>query len=246
MDALIKDRLDSVLSRIEAACKRAGRNPQEVEVMAVTKYAGEDQIAALLADGRIKHVGENRVQPSMQRWQSPALADRKNVTLHLIGHLQSNKAAKAAGFFGSVDSLDNLETAITLGKKAQETGRIMPVMVQIKLTGRETQSGASLDDAGRLAEAASKIEGLAVRGYMAIAPVTENEQELRPLFGKVRALFDRDFPQPSVKGFRCYLSLGMTGDFETAVEEGSTLPRIGSAIFAQQEGVHDSESQSHT
>ena len=235
MVVLINARLDLVFARIAAACRRAGRNPSAVEVMAVTKYATPEQIAALLASGKIKQVGENRVQPAMQRWQLPELAQgRTTATLHLIGHLQSNKAAKAVEFFDAVDSLDSLDTAQILGRKALECGKKLPVLVQIKLTGRETQSGASLAEAGKLAEAASKVEGLAVCGYMAIAPAAQ-AQELRPLFKQVKQLFDRDFPQPSVQGFKCHLSLGMTGDFETAVEEGATLPRIGSAIFAQQE-----------
>ncbi|MFA5162366.1 MAG: YggS family pyridoxal phosphate-dependent enzyme [Elusimicrobiales bacterium] len=229
--ARISAKLDLVFGRVAAACARAGRSPGEVEVMAVTKYASPLQIGALVEDGRVSVLGESRVQQAEEKWRSPELeAARPRVKLHFIGHLQSNKAGRAAMFFDAVDSIDGMAAASALGRKAEEAGRTVFALIQVKLTGRETQSGVVLEEASRLAGEASAVKGLRVRGYMAIAPQVADPQELRPYFRRLKGLFDADFPQPP-SGERNYLSLGMSGDFEVAVEEGSNLPRVGSAIF---------------
>ncbi|MDD2773843.1 MAG: YggS family pyridoxal phosphate-dependent enzyme [Elusimicrobiales bacterium] len=222
----------AVISRIAAACARAGRDPAQVELLAVTKYAGPAQIRALLETGLARHAGESRMQGAAEKWNSPELAGlRAGVTLHFLGHLQSNKAAKAASFFDAIDSVDSMETARVLSRKAAQAGRKLPVLIQVKLTEKETQSGVSAAEASALVRETAKLEGLAPRGYMAIAPVTSDPEELRPYFRAVKRLFDADFARPAAPDSKNYLSLGMTHDFEIAVEEGSNLPRVGSAIF---------------
>ncbi len=225
-DKLIQN-CDLVQAAIVRACHRAGRTAQGVEVMAVTKYASDEDVLSLLAAGKIRHIGESRIQQSLQRWTQPAFA-KYNTVKHFIGHLQRNKAALAAKLFDFIDSIDDIRTAEALNEHAARLGKTLKVLVQIKLTARETQSGVSLQEAPSLLAQLRQLPYINPCGYMAIAPQTENLEVLRPLFKQVHAAFERDFPP---QGQERYLSLGMSEDFETAVEEGSTLPRVGSKLF---------------
>lgn len=225
-------RFEGIKARIEKACAASGRDPAGVEILAVTKYASVESVAALLSGGQARLVGESRVQDALSRWQDPLLLPYKDkIERHFIGHLQSNKAGKAAAFFDCFDSIDGIRAAETLNTKAAEAGRKFPVMLQVKLTDRETQSGLSLEEAPALLQQMAKLPNLIPYGYMGIAPIAADQNELRPLFAKVRARFEKDFPGET-GGVKTRLSLGMTGDFEAAVMEGSTLVRIGSALFS--------------
>ena len=215
-----------VRNALSAACKRSGRSPQEVVLLAVTKYAKDSDVLFLLRQGLLKHVGESRLQQALSRWQSAGFASFPTVK-HFIGHLQHNKAAKAAAFFDFIDSLDNFSTAVLLDKYVPQ-GKVLRGLVQVKLTNRETQSGLPLPQARQLAAQLRALKRVNVCGYMAIAPQGATESELRRLFAQVREAFEVDFP----KGTERYLSLGMSNDFEIAVEAGSSLPRIGSRLFA--------------
>lgn len=211
-----------------SACLNSGRDRSRVRVMAVTKYAQDQDVLFLLKQGLITDVGESRVQQAGQRWTNPVFAKYKT-TKHFIGHLQKNKAAKAVRLFDFIDSLDNEDTARAVDAKAQTLGKTIRGLVQVKLTERQTQSGLGLEDARRLAKALAALKHLKICGYMAIAPQTDDAETLRPLFRKLKEAFDQDFPE----GTERYLSLGMSADFKAAVEEGSTLPRLGSVIFAR-------------
>lgn len=215
-----------VQNSLSAACKKAGRNRQDVTLLAVTKYAPDSDVLFLLQQGLLKHIGESRVQQALKRWTNPSFASF-NVVKHLIGHLQQNKAAKAAQFFDFIDSLDNFETAEILDKHTP-VGKKLRALVQVKLTARETQSGLPLQEARELVKKIRGLKNVQVCGYMAIAPQGATESELRELFAPLKQAFDEDFSQEQEK----YLSLGMSEDFMVAVEEGSTLPRIGSKLFA--------------
>ncbi|WP_432635283.1 YggS family pyridoxal phosphate-dependent enzyme [Candidatus Avelusimicrobium sp.] len=223
-EELVKN-VQFVESALCAACQKAGRNPQDVTLMAVTKYAQDKDVLTLLAKGLIRHIGESRVQQAEKRWTSPVFAQYKTVK-HFIGHLQKNKAAKAARLFDFIDSLDNEETALALNRTAPE-GKILRALVQIKLTQKDTQSGLPLNEARALVKKLAGLEHIKICGYMGIAPQGATQEELHRLFKQVKTAFDQDFP-----GGERYLSLGMSEDFRAAVEEGSTLPRIGSRLFA--------------
>lgn len=216
----------AVQNALSAACQKAGRTPQEVTLLAVTKYAQDKDVLFLLEKGLIRHIGESRVQQAWTRWTNEAFAKFPTVK-HFIGHLQKNKAAKAAQLFDFIDSLDDFDTALTL-EKHLAPAKTLRALVQVKLTERETQSGLALKDARALASCLKTLERVKVCGYMGIAPQGAPEAELRTLFGGVKRAFDQDFPP----GTERYLSLGMSEDFTTAVEEGSSLPRIGSKLFA--------------
>ena len=219
--------LQAVQTAISQACKRSRRKDTDVTLMAVTKYAADSDVLALLDTGKIDHIGESRVQQAQARWTRPEFA-KYGVTKHFIGHLQRNKAALAVQLFDFVDSIDNLQTAQVLDMQAAKLGKTLRVLVQIKLTDRESQSGIALEQAPALLAQLKKLEHLRPCGYMAIAPQTKDTARLHALFAQVKKAFDRDFPA----GQERYLSLGMSNDFEVAVEEGSTLPRVGSKLFA--------------
>jgi pyridoxal phosphate enzyme (YggS family) len=213
-----------ITERTAAACVKGGRNISGVELLAVTKYADPAEAGYLVESGNILIAGESKVQDAAKKWADGELAGaRRKVTLRFIGHLQTNKAADAVALFDWIDSVDSLKLANHINKHAGLKGKKMPVLVQLKLTASDTQGGIEPAEAPFLAPS----------GYMAIAPAAGDPETLRTLFREVKRMFDRDFPGAvNAYGFKNYLSLGMSGDFETAVQEGSNLPRIGSLLFA--------------
>lgn len=214
-----------VLANARAIARRGGRPAESVNIMAVTKYASAEQIAALLKGGGVEMIGESRLQDSLEKWNSPLLKSYK-VKKFFIGHLQSNKAAKVVDNFDFICSLDSLRLAHCIDKEGQKLGRTVNCLVQLKLTERETQGGLALGEAGGFIERVRRdFRHIALKGIMAIAPDTQDKDLLRNSFRKARAVFEAYFAKGD------YLSLGMSGDYEIAVEEGSNLPRIGGAVF---------------
>ena len=225
----------TVQTSLAQAAQRASRNPNEITLLAVTKYAKDEDVLALLAKGALTDIGESRVQQAWARWkEDPRFAQFTQVKKHFIGHLQTNKAAKAAQLFDYIDSLDHLQTAQALAKHIP-AGKRLNVLVQVKLTQRDTQSGLPLPAARELAKEVRKTFGnICVCGYMAVAPQGAGAATLQALFRPLAQAFKEDFSaQPGA-----HLSLGMSEDFEIAVAEGSTLPRIGSLLFERNlEGI---------
>lgn len=222
----IFERWKSLTDRIDAALARAGRPAHSAEPMAVVKYASSDDIRALRASGLCRWYGENRVQDAQRRRSELGETDRKG--WRFIGHLQGNKAKSALELFDAVDGLDSAELAEALQRRLEGTGRKLDVMVQVKLTGRETQSGVGAEEAGALVAKVRTLPNLRAAGLMGIAP---QEGDPRPAFRSLKTIFDGLFPGPTTKESGPWLSMGMSGDFEAAVEEGATLVRIGSALF---------------
>lgn len=225
---LLVQNYQAVRSSLTQAAQRAGRNPDEITLLAVTKYAKDEDVLALLKRGVIANIGESRVQQAWARWhEDPRFAPFTQVTKHFIGHLQTNKAAKAAALFDYIDSLDSAQTAQALAKHVP-AGKVLNVLVQVKLTQKQTQSGLPLAQARQLVrQLRGAFENIRVCGYMAVAPQGADQTVLRELFRTVARAFAEDFADcPGAQ-----LSLGMSEDFEIAVEEGSTLPRIGSLLF---------------
>ena len=226
--------LTTITKRIKSACEKASRDAADVQLLAVTKYASVEDTRLLVGTGQIKLAGESRVQDAAKKWIAGPLSDlRPLVELHFIGHLQTNKAALAVDCFNSVDCVDSMKLAIELNTHAAKAGKQLPILIQLKLTDSPSQYGVSVEDAPALLEGIRKLSNLSPEGYMAIAPVSREPETLRPLFAFVKKIFDRDFPERTNKdGRRNRLSLGMSGDFEQAVAEGATLPRLGSLLFA--------------
>ena len=222
---MLIDNLNQIRYRMRAAALRAKREPDAVRLVAVTKYASLDDVQVLLNTGLVSDVGENRVQNADKRRSALRQAGSK-VRWHMLGHLQTNKAKKAAEVFDAVDSLDSEKVAAALDAALAGSDKTLPVMVQVKLTGRETQSGVAPGDLGALLEALKKYERLKVQGLMGIAPDVEPVEAVRPSFRTLRELRDRHLPGGQ-------LSMGMSNDFEIAIEEGADQVRIGSQIFFQ-------------
>lgn len=227
-ESILTENLNRVEKNISLARRKAQEDSLCAELMAVTKYAKDQDVLFLLQTGRLHHVGESRVQQAWARWTNPVFA-KYPVVKHFIGHLQKNKAAKAVALFDFIDSVDSLSLAELLSRQAVLQKKELRVLVQVKLTNRDTQSGLSLPQARELVQQLGNFPGLTVCGYMAIAPQTQQPEELRGLFRTVSQAFRQDFPE----GKERYLSLGMSADYTVAVEEGSTLPRVGSEIFAR-------------
>ena len=223
----------NITDRIAAACAKAGTNPASVELLAVTKYADSEDVKLLIEAGAIKTAGENKVQDARAKWFNGPLAPLKaRVKLHFIGHLQTNKAKAAVETFDWIDSIDSLKIAVEVNRHAAAAGRTMPVMIQLKLNDSATQSGIKPAQAGELLAQVRLLKNLEPRGYMGIAPEGAAPAELKAVFTEAKKIFDRDFPVQAQGVPANYLSLGMSGDYELAVEAGSNLPRIGSSLFA--------------
>ena len=209
-------------ARIAAACARSARSRDEITLVAVTKTHGADVVEAALAAG-IADIGENRVQEAREKIASVG----RRARWHLIGHLQSNKAAEAARLFDVVQSVDSASLAAKLGKAAANEGRTLDVLIQVNVGSEEQKSGIDPREVGSLARAIEAVPALRLRGLMAVPPFLPPE-EVRPYFRELRALRDEVLAWSA----NCReLSMGMSDDFEVAIEEGATMIRVGRALF---------------
>lgn len=226
----IADNVARVRERIAAACARAGRTANDVQLMAVSKTHAASAIREAFVAG-VTLFGENRVQEFSDKH-----AELRDIAadFHLIGHLQSNKAAKAAELFGAVDSVDSLKLAERLNSAAEKFGKNLRVLLELNVGGEAAKSGFAPDseELRTLLAKASGLPHLEIHGLMTIPPHTEDPNGARPYFQTLRALRDRlakDFPEANLTE----LSMGMSHDYEVAIEEGSTGVRIGTAIFGE-------------
>jgi PLP dependent protein len=217
--------LAKVRERIARAAERSGRRADEITLVAVSKTHPAESIRAAYAAG-VRHFGENRVQ----EWESkqPNVADLDAIW-HLIGHLQSNKARRAAHLFRCVDSLDDLALAKKLHAAAHAEGKCLPVLIEVHMGGEETKSGVAEADVPSLAASIAPFAHLDFAGLMAIPPFFDDPERVRPHFRKLHELRDdvsRQLGRPLP-----ILSMGMSHDFEIAIEEGATEIRVGTALF---------------
>jgi hypothetical protein len=222
---------------ISAACLAAGRARQEVELMAVSKTFPAEAIAEAAALG-LKLFGESRVQEFVLK--AAVLGQlRESTKCHLIGHLQSNKAARAAELFDGIDSLDSLRLAERLNEAAGRCGKRLPVLLEIKLSAEAAKTGLdpAAEEAAQLLERVPDFLHLDMRGLMTIAPFGVSDEETRACFRALRELRDRWAAQHSRLNFSV-LSMGMSGDFPLAIAEGATRIRVGSALFGSRPVVH--------
>jgi len=214
--------LAAVHRRIAAACKRSGRSPGDITLVAITKNVAAPDIKAAFAAGQ-RHFGENRVQEALNK--CCILEDiRKQTTWHMVGHLQTNKAVKAVQLFDVIQSVDSLALAEALNRRATALGCILPVYIQVNVAGEPQKSGQNAADAMYLADSIGKLPNLKLTGLMTIAPAVPDPEQVRPVFRKLSVL-------KGILGLE-HLSMGMTDDFEVAIEEGATVLRIGRAIFS--------------
>jgi PLP dependent protein len=228
----IAENIAQVRERIAAAARRSGRDPGEITLMGVSKTFSAECIREAHAAG-LRVFGENRVQEFASK--ADALRDLRDAEWHLIGHLQSNKAAKATELFDAVDSVDSVRTAEKLNASAESAGKTLSVLIEINVGGEQAKSGVApgADDLEHILQGAARWGNLKIQGLMTVPPYTEDPEGARPYFRQLRQIRDsiaaRKLPQIGT----AVLSMGMSHDFEVAIEEGATCVRVGTAIFGE-------------
>jgi PLP dependent protein len=230
---VIADRVAAVRERIARAAERASRPRGEVTLVAVSKTHAEDAVRAAFAAG-VRDFGENRLQEAEPKVAATADLAALGLRWHLVGHLQSNKARRAAALFGVVQSLDSLELGRRLARIGADTARPVHALVQVDLAGEETKFGLPEAELLSTLEALRRSEGLRIEGLMVLPPYLAPE-EARPYFRRLRSLRDRAEAAGTLAGRE--LSMGMSHDFEAAVEEGATIVRVGTAIFGERKAA---------
>jgi hypothetical protein len=228
----IADNVALVRDQIESAARRAGRNPGEIELMAVTKTVPVERVRGAYNAG-IRLFGENRVQEFEQKIS--ALRDLSDVRWHMIGHLQTNKATSAAELFNAVESVDSLRVAEKLNTAAAQMEKKLPVLIEINIGHEKAKNGVAADseELEELLKSAPSLPHLEFGGLMTVPPYSEDPEQSRPFFRKMRG-FAGSIQRRGLPGISMnVLSMGMSQDFEIAIEEGATLVRIGTALFGE-------------
>jgi PLP dependent protein len=222
----IEENFIEVKQVIQEAATRSGRSPEAIEIMAVTKTLPPAAVSEAVGVG-IKIIGENRVQEALGKFDD---GERK-YRLHLIGHLQQNKAKHIPGFFDCVESIDKIETAAALDRYCLEKGETIDVLFEVNTSGEDTKSGfTSIDELKRAVDAVLEMKSVYPKGLMTIAPFTDQVDLVRSSFAKLRSILEE--VRPAAKGSEfSTLSMGMSSDYRIAIEEGSTRVRIGTGLF---------------
>ena len=228
MEDSVARNIEIIRERIAAAAARAGRREEEVRLMAVTKTVDDRRIAAAIAAG-VDIIGENYVQEAKRKIEIMG----RSREWHLIGHLQTNKAKYAVRLFDMIHSVDRMEVARELNRRAAGENRLLQILVEVNVSGEATKRGVAREEAINLVKEIAPLEHLSIRGLMTMAPWGDNPEDARPYFAALRTLRDQIAAAgiPRVKMEE--LSMGMSGDFEVAVEEGATIVRIGRFLFGE-------------
>ncbi len=224
----VRENILRIRERVAAAAARAGRDPAGVRLMGVTKTVGDDRILQAIEAG-IDIIGENYVQEAKRKIELMG----KSVEWHFIGHLQTNKAKYAVRLFDMIHSVNRMSLAEELNRRASAAGVVCRVLIEVNLGGEDSKSGSPPEEAPGLIRAVAGMANLSIQGLMTMAPWYDDPEKARPCFAGLRTLRDRiaaeNIPNVNLRE----LSMGMTDDFEVAVEEGSTIVRIGRAIFGE-------------
>ncbi len=227
----MRERLETINQRIAAACQRAGRDFFEVTLVAVSKTVEPALIRQAIEAG-VRVLGENRVQEAATKIpQLENVAAENNVAWHLIGRLQSNKARRAVELFSAIQSVDSVKLAARLNTIAGELGKRLPAFLEINLGDEDSKAGISQSEVLSLCEQVSKLQHLELKGLMAVPPFLDDPEQVRPFFRRLRQLRDEARRAGIVGEQFKELSMGMSNDFEVAIEEGATYVRIGTALF---------------
>ena len=216
---MINENLKRVKTRTEEAAKRAGRDPSSIKLIVVTKEATTEQMKEVLVSG-ISDIGENRVKDALVKKR---LFDGHILNWHMIGHLQSNKARDAVKNFSIIHSVDSVKLANVINKEALKINKVQDILVEVSVSGEDSKFGVNPDRLGEFLDEAKHLRNVRVLGLMTMAPFSEEPETVRCYFKSLREL--------AVKYSLKELSMGMTQDFEVAIEEGATMVRVGSAIF---------------
>ena len=226
----VKNNLEIINEKIKKAALKANRNPEEIKLVAVTKTATIEQIKEAINAG-VKIIGENKVQEAKEKYQI-LTADTE---WHLVGHLQTNKVKYAIEIFDCIQTVDSIKLAKEIDKRSLQFGKTTNVLVEVNVSGEESKYGIKPEEVEPFLKEISEFSRIRVRGLMTIVPIIEEDtEEVRPYFRKLREL-SKEIKSKNIKNLKMdYLSMGMTDDFEVAIEEGANMVRIGRGIF----GVH--------
>lgn len=218
-----------ILERLERAAERSGRKASDIILLAATKTQPAPVINHAIAAG-ITHIGENRVQEYLSRYGDLRL---EGVARHFIGHLQTNKVKSIVDKVDMIESVDSVHLAQAIGRECRRLHTVMPVLIEVNIGNEANKSGVSPDELVETVGQIAQIEGVAVQGLMAIPPICDTEKEIRHYFEQMRQLFIDIGAEKIDNSNMVYLSMGMSGDFDAAIESGANLVRLGTALFGR-------------
>lgn len=227
---MIRTQLEEVRSRIHDACLRSHRNPQDVTLIAVSKTKPVSMIQEAMDAGQTVF-GENKVQELCSKYEQLP----HNISWHMIGHLQRNKVKYIADKAALIHSVDSLRLAETIHQEGEKHQRIIPILIEVNVAGEDTKFGVSPEETIPLIEAVSRLSYVKICGLMTIAPFVENPEENRPVFARLKQLSVDINAKNMNNVYMDILSMGMTNDYEVAVEEGATMVRVGTGIFGERD-----------
>jgi pyridoxal phosphate enzyme (YggS family) len=227
----VEDNIRRVRGAMAEAARRSGRPPEAIRLMAVTKTVDDDRILAAIRAG-VELIGENYVQEAKRKIEKLG----KTSEWHLIGRLQTNKAKHAVHLFDMIHSVDRLELAAELDRRARVAGRVIPILIEVNVGGEESKSGVPFNSAPDLIRMAAPLANLSIRGLMTMPPWFDDPEESRPYFRAMRELRDRITGEAIPRVEMRELSMGMTDDYVVAIEEGATIVRIGRGLFGERQG----------
>lgn len=232
---MVSENVVKIRQRIASACAKAGRNPCEISVIAVSKYRTIREIREAAETG-ICDIGENRIQEVLGKYESffHNGAGCGNIRWHMVGHLQTNKAKQAVEIFDLIHSVDSIRLAQAIEIQASKIDKVQKVLVQVNISGEKTKTGFAPQDVKEAIRVIAGFKHIAVNGLMTIAPIVQDPEQARPYFRLLRELLDVLNAQRITHNAMPELSMGMSDDFEVAIEEGATMVRIGRAIFEGQ------------
>jgi len=228
VESTVKANIERIRSAIAGAALRAGRKVSDVRLMAVTKTVDDDRIMEAIEAG-VDIIGESYVQEAKRKIEKMG----RSIEWHMIGYLQSNKAKYAVNIFDMIHSVDRMDLAVELNKRSRAQDMAMKVLIEINISGEKTKSGVPYEEAMRLGKDISSLDNLSIQGLMTMAPWFDNPEDARPYFKALRELRDRIIDENIVRAEMRELSMGMSGDYEVAVEEGATIVRVGRSIFGE-------------
>jgi PLP dependent protein len=228
MESTVKANIERIKGAIAGAASRAGRKVSDVRLMAVTKTVDDDRIMQAI-EAEVDIIGESYVQEAKRKIEKMG----RKIEWHMIGYLQGNKAKYAVKLFDMIHSIDRMDLAIELDRRSRAQDVTMKVLIEINTSGEKTKSGAPYEEAMRLVKDISSLDNLSIQGLMTMAPWFDDPEDARPYFKSLRELRDRIIDANIARAEMGELSMGMSGDYEVAVEEGATIVRVGRGIFGE-------------
>ena len=228
---MITENLNTVRERMAQAARRAGRNPEDVVLIAASKGVDVERLNEGLSAG-IRMLGESKVQEAMPKLQ--ALGNKAE--WHFIGHLQSNKVKYVVGAFTLIHSVDSIELSEEINSRAEKMGMVQNVLLEVNVSGEKGKYGVMPDKVNTITKAFSGLKHISLRGFMTVPPYSDDPEDARPYFRMLRELRDNAMHTGICTDDCRELSMGMSGDFEAAIEEGATMVRVGTAIFGVRKG----------